>query len=719
MDLSASAPRLVRFGVFELDLRSGELRKAGARLNLPDQPLQLLTALLERPADLVTRDELRQRLWAGDTFVDFEHGLNAAVKRLRDTLGDSADAPRFIETVPRRGYRFIAPIDRPGGTAGPSRDQVQEPESLPPRSAGEAIRHQGAGWWWIAILLILAVATFGGWKFVQSHLQMSEERGAMRVVPLSTLRGWSTSPTFSPDGRQVAYSGDEGGVTSHIYVQVVGSAEPRRLTPDAHNDWGPSWSPDGERIAFFRETSAGSRIYLISAVSGSDSKLSDFAATAPISWSKDGKYLAVRHVVPPSAVSEESGIWVLPLDGGSPRPITHPTPPAFDTAPAFSPDGHRLAYASCRLVGCDLYVVPLGADLMPSDSPTRLTGPTINGIYGVAWTRDGQSLVFNGFNASTSHLLRVPANGSRLPVRIEVAGLGALAPATARTRDILAFSRMNTNIDISSFEVGQLARSIITSSFADFQPELSADGTRLAFCSERTGDSVEIWVAAADGSGAHQLTHGPNRWQCSPHWSPHASSIVFDSQADDGHWHVWMVDSEGGTPRQITHGPGSQNMPSWSHDGRWIYFTADDGTRRNVFRIPARGGSPEQITQMGGAYPQASADGVNLLYQRFENVDSPLLVMPLAGGAFKQLVGCVRWSAFATSPHGIYYAACVATPDRPLHLLDPATGIDRLVGKLEGLAWVPGLAVSPDGSTIFYSRFSNISSDLMLIENFK
>ncbi len=103
------APRLVRFGVYELDVHSGELRKSGARLSLQQQPLQLLSVLLERPGDLVTREELRKRLWPDDTFVDFEHGLNAAVKRLRDTLGDSADSPRFVETVPRRGYRFIAP----------------------------------------------------------------------------------------------------------------------------------------------------------------------------------------------------------------------------------------------------------------------------------------------------------------------------------------------------------------------------------------------------------------------------------------------------------------------------------------------------------------------------------------------------------------------------------------------------------------------------------
>ena len=103
--------RLVTFGVFELDLRSGELRKSGARVTLQQQPLQLLSVLLERPAELVTREELRKRLWPDDTFVDFDHGVSAAVKRLRQALGDSAESPRFVETVPRRAYRFIAPLN--------------------------------------------------------------------------------------------------------------------------------------------------------------------------------------------------------------------------------------------------------------------------------------------------------------------------------------------------------------------------------------------------------------------------------------------------------------------------------------------------------------------------------------------------------------------------------------------------------------------------------
>jgi TolB-like protein/DNA-binding winged helix-turn-helix (wHTH) protein/Flp pilus assembly protein TadD len=116
------------FSVFELDVRSGELRKSGTRVNLQQQPFQVLSCLLERPGELIARDELRQRLWPKDTFVDFEHGLNTAVKRLRDTLNDSADTPRFIETIPRRGYRFIAPVTRSGGvldaSAGPGEDSA-------------------------------------------------------------------------------------------------------------------------------------------------------------------------------------------------------------------------------------------------------------------------------------------------------------------------------------------------------------------------------------------------------------------------------------------------------------------------------------------------------------------------------------------------------------------------------------------------------------------
>src|SRR5215211_6224876 len=131
--MSAGPASLVRFGAFQLDLQTGELQKGETRINLPDQPFRVLEALLERPGELVTREELRQRLWPAETFVDFEHGLNTAVRRVRDALGDSADVPRFVETLPRRGYRFIAPVIQPPATeeASSHPEEPTKSEALP------------------------------------------------------------------------------------------------------------------------------------------------------------------------------------------------------------------------------------------------------------------------------------------------------------------------------------------------------------------------------------------------------------------------------------------------------------------------------------------------------------------------------------------------------------------------------------------------------------
>src|SRR3954451_8897294 len=124
--------RIVRFGVFELDLSTGELRKNGVKVRLQGQPIQVLTVLLERAGDIVTREELRQKLWASDTFVDFDHSLNTAINKVRDALGDSASSPRFVETLARRGYRFIAPVQNPGQIEERNNDVSPDPARDPP-----------------------------------------------------------------------------------------------------------------------------------------------------------------------------------------------------------------------------------------------------------------------------------------------------------------------------------------------------------------------------------------------------------------------------------------------------------------------------------------------------------------------------------------------------------------------------------------------------------
>ena len=222
------APSLVRFSVFELDLHTRELRKNGVRLKLQDQSFQILQALLERPGELVTREELRQRIWDDDTFVDFDQGLNRAVNKLREALGDGAAAPRFIETLPRRGYRFIAP--------------VAEPNPLPEPPASRQPRKRIIG---IAAGLLLVVGAGLWWRLGERTPAPPE------VVALNTFTGTESHPTFSPDGGQIAFAWDgEKQDNSDIYVKVIGEPAALRLTTDPGFDGYPAWSPDGRQIAF-------------------------------------------------------------------------------------------------------------------------------------------------------------------------------------------------------------------------------------------------------------------------------------------------------------------------------------------------------------------------------------------------------------------------------------------------------------------------------------
>jgi len=216
----------VRFGVFELDLNTGELRKAGARISLPEQPFQVLEALLDRPGRLVTREELRQRLWPAETFVDFDQGLNAAVRRLRDALGDSADTPRFVETLPRRGYRFIAPVTAPSLPEAPvpsrgANESGQEGSRSPePRRAPRRLTRAWTPVLVAAIALVSAVilwtAGYLRWPPAASRLSAPSGRLMLAVLPFENLTG-------DPDQE---YVGD--GLTEELIAQLS-RMDPLRL----------------------------------------------------------------------------------------------------------------------------------------------------------------------------------------------------------------------------------------------------------------------------------------------------------------------------------------------------------------------------------------------------------------------------------------------------------------------------------------------------------
>jgi len=599
-------------------------------------------------------------------------------------------------------------------------DSDSEPAASLPARSGRRL--------WLAASLcgLLALTAAGAWLMSRRPLPPP------RLIQLTSMRGFEAFPAFSPDGDQVAFTWQGEKLDNYdIYIKMLDSPEVRRLTTDPAPELRPSWSPDGHRIAFLRGGPMGFRIYMVSPLGGLARKVSDFPAgrSASPAWSPDGRWLAVARAPSPGEPGLD-GIYLLPVEGGEPRRLELWRDAGSVARPTFSPDGRRLAYVSLTGVGAargSVQVVDLGADFVPKGPPLRLTPENVFPVGQPAWVRDGRSLVYGDVPLAFT-LWRVGIAGDRPPDRIELAGRGAASPATVASRDRLAFVRTLQSVDIYRFVPdGQPEPVVASSSISDFNADISPDGRRIAFESERSGETHDIWVADIDGSNAVQLTRGPGQLQGTPRWSPDGQRIAFDSQARDGRFDIWTISVEGGAPRRLTQDPGDETTPSWSRDGRHVYFssTPADGDA-DVWRIPAEGGVAERLTRGGGRWPRESLDRRTLYYKRADE-NSPLLALPVAGGPERKLLDCVPASGFGVGPEGIVHAACPMDPmpitlgpsRSPLFVLDPETGRDRPLGTVDWAPSWPAIAVSPDGRTILLTRGVWEGTDLMLIEGFR
>jgi DNA-binding winged helix-turn-helix (wHTH) protein len=261
-------PAKYRFGTFELDREAAELRKRGIRVKLQGQPYRILCLLLDNCGEVVARDTLCSTLWPDDTFVEFERSLNAAIAKPRQALGDSAENPRFIETVARRGYRFIAPVELDRDTPKPA----HEPEAtLPVIVTG---RH-----WRRLIPATCVVVGLGAMVAIWlAERSQSINYPDLRVTSLTTDPGMQIQPSFSPDGSRVAYAwnGPKEN-TFGIYVRLIGSGDPVRITNVDSSYFSPAWSPDGRRIAALRDAGAQEAIVLMPASGGRTMELTRFS----------------------------------------------------------------------------------------------------------------------------------------------------------------------------------------------------------------------------------------------------------------------------------------------------------------------------------------------------------------------------------------------------------------------------------------------------------
>jgi Tol biopolymer transport system component/predicted Ser/Thr protein kinase len=608
-------------------------------------------------------------------------------------------------------------------------------------------RRQLRGLVWV--IALAAVCVVGAIWFVRPAVKPSEP--TLTAVPLTTYGGFQREPTFSPDGNQVAFvwDGDKQD-NPDIYVKLIGTTgPPLRLTTDAASDFSPAWSPDGRFIAFLRNLSGQkSAVLLIPALGGPERKITEINNAAPdlpgpyLAWSPEGNSLVISETDSPTG---PFALSLLSIETGEKKKLTSPPPQLVgDSSPAFSPDGHTLAFSRFVDFGLgDLYLMNLQVSpngLTSTGEVKRITFEN-RGASHPAWTADGREIVFD----DSVSLSRIAASGSSGPSAKsqQLASLGGgnsggirgLAISRNGQRLIFVHAILHSNIwrlaapSVDQSPSGRHGKtpqplgspaSFISSTRNDSAPQFSPDGKRIAFMSERSGH-LEIWICDGDGSNAVQLTSFGGPQVSTPRWSPDGARIAFDSDAE-GEYDIWVIGANGGKPQRMTTHPANDGNPSWSGDGRWIYFDSARTGGQQVWKIPANGGDAIQVTRDGGFAPLESPDGKFLYYVK-SLTSTDLWRIPAQGGqATKVLEGLSSYLNLAIVDGGVFFV-----PDRGaaassfIRFLSFATNKIRPVASFDkplDLGAFGGVSVSADGRSILYTQFE-AGSELMLVENFR
>jgi len=587
-------------------------------------------------------------------------------------------------------------------------------------------------WRWLvaAALGSCVVAVAGLWLVFNRY---GSRPDPVRVVPFTSDGGLKYAPRLSTDGERVAYNW-AGAADDNwdIYVKGVGQgAQPLRLTGHAGGDWAPAWSPDGREIAFVRELDEGAAIYAVPSAGGRERKLIDLQGPVwmpgqvfvpALSWSPDGAWLAFAEK--PSA-AQPARIFRMSLATLEKEPLTTPPVGVFgDLFPEFSPDGRQLAFvrgASGIWGAKDIWV-----QAVQGGRSKQITAANYVYCGDLTWASDGATIVF-----STSHafmggqIFRVALSGGPPEPLV---GVGSnVAFASVRGGRMVHVQHTPSTVGIwriagrRSAPADRVSQRLIGSNWWDSHPAYSPDGRRIAFESNRSGVG-SIWISSDDGRDPAQLTTLPASG--TPRWSPDGRRIVFDSLAA-GNSDIYVTEVEGGIPRRVTPEPSSDNVGSFSRDGRSIYFHSDRSGAIEVWRIPAAGGPALQVSRGGGHAPHESRDGRHVYFARFTGGQTSIRRAPVDGGEDTEVMrGPSGWDAWAVAARGVYFLNSRLVlrgrkSETTIAYFDFESRRTVPIFRREGAMFNYGIAVSPDEQWILYGEYPVPQSELVLVENFR
>jgi Tol biopolymer transport system component/DNA-binding winged helix-turn-helix (wHTH) protein len=630
--------RSARFGSYEIDFSQGELRKHGLRLKTSGQPIRILEMLLENPGEVVSREQIREQLWPANTFVDFDHGLNAAMNKLREALGDSADNPRYIETLPRRGYRFIGEVT----PSDPGTGSVQQQVKVAPVAAAAKHGHRHLT---IALVLSCVVGLF-------LVSRKSEWRVTIaRDAQITTSSDLVVSPTFSPDGTRLAYSVDRGHGYEIVVRQMEGAERELPITDDGQQNIQAAWSPDGQSIVYYSRKRGG--IWAVPALGGAPRRITNFGSHP--AWSTDGKWIAFQSGPVNDMGADAPGVflpsvlWLVRPDGSDARQITKAgNPEGGHGAPSWSPDGRHIVFVSI-VAGMNLFTVDV------QSGEVKAIGKPASMYFDPVYSADGSSIFYGANNNSGIGLFQMPVRkdgsaGNEEPVQLRSGDTRVRNLSLSRDGTKLLYSgatQISGIWSIAATGKGFGDPVVLRQRIGDRTtvPKFSPNGKQVLAASWRTGVCCEIWLMNHDGSGSTMLSSEGLH----PKWLPDGRNIVYvsslpgketfattplqklnietresakvgeiecvqslDMSADgrqiayqapiNGSTNLWVLDLKTGSRRQVTAVKDFIGFPVWSPDGQQIAADAKRGDNDQTFVVSAKDGHINQVTSDSGQH---------------------------------------------------------------------------------------------------------------------
>jgi DNA-binding winged helix-turn-helix (wHTH) protein len=627
---------VLRFGVFELDSSSGELRKAGVLVKLRQQPAKVLGYLAARPGQLVTREELQTQVWGGDTFVDFDQGLNYCIKEIRAALADSAETPLYVETLPRRGYRFIAPVE--GHVPTPT--AVAMPEPARPRR------------WpvWPFLVTTLAALALAGYVATRCAPEPADWQR------LTFRRGALTAARFAPGG-EVVFSAAWDGEPGAVYAIRPGAPDARRVLDQPVRLVSVS---DRGDIVFLEPRAGGTPALARAPLAGGATKpLLDNVVAAD--GTADGSAFAVAHVVVGEGPRIEYPVGRVLARVNAPTHLR------------LSPDGSALAFIEHPRTGDDMGFVAI----LDASGTALAHSATFASAEGLAWSPAGDEVWFTAAQSGGSLALRALDRQGRTRT---------LLPASGRLllHDVSRGGELLLDRAVLRLEIGFVGADGVTRDLpwldAPQAASLSADGRTLLFgeSGEAGGPGYSVYLRRTDGSLPVRLGSGvpcsltpdgrfavvvplvdPDRIEFVPtgagetrslrydgivqyDWAaltPDGARVVFVGRQKDHNLRVWVGALDGGSPRPITPDGLIVARDTISPDGRWLLAGCPP---RQFCLYPLDGGEPQRLPRVEGFVPTSWDPSGQALYLRADGAPGRLVLESLdlksgARSAFREI----------------------------------------------------------------------------------